>query len=80
MHKILLGDYYGNSIKQQRILNLIIKEVVKKEIIKSFDAGIIYPILDSLWVSPVYYFPRKGGVTVVANEKNELVPFRIVTG
>ena len=53
MHKILLGDCYGNSIKQQRRLNLIIKEVVKKEIIKSLDVGIIYSILDSLWVSPV---------------------------
>ncbi|GKD30204.1 hypothetical protein Tco_1240982 [Tanacetum coccineum] len=47
------------------------KEVVKKEIIKLLDAGIIYPIEDSPWVSPVHYVPKKGGMTVVTNEKNE---------
>ncbi|GKE45385.1 reverse transcriptase domain-containing protein [Tanacetum coccineum] len=56
------------------------KEVVKKEIIKLFDVGIIYAIEDSPWVSPVHYVPKKGGMTVVTNEKNELVPTRIVTG
>ena len=56
------------------------KEVVKKEILKWLDAGIIYPILDSFWVSPVQCVPRKEGITVVANEKNELIPTRTVTG
>ena len=44
------------------------KEVVKKEAIKWLDAGIIYPISDSSWVSPVQCVPKKGGVTVVAND------------
>ena len=56
------------------------KEVVKKEVIKWLDAGIIYPISDSSWVSPVQCMPKKGGVTVVANDNNELIPTRTVTG
>jgi len=53
--------------------------MVKKEVIKLLDAGIIYPISDSSWVSPVQVVPKKGGVTIVANEKNELIPTRTVT-
>ncbi|MCI30403.1 hypothetical protein A2U01_0051612, partial [Trifolium medium] len=49
-------------------------------IIKWLDAGIIYPISDSVWVSPVQCVPKKGGMTVVANEKNELISTRAVTG
>jgi hypothetical protein len=56
------------------------KEVVKKEVLKLLDAGMIYPISDSSWVSPVHVVPKKGGMTVVANEKNELIPTRTVTG
>ncbi|KAL9266860.1 Retrovirus-related Pol polyprotein from transposon 17.6-like protein, partial [Drosera capensis] len=53
---------------------------VKNEVIKLLDAGIIYPISDSTWVSPVQVVPKKGGMTVVKNEKNELIPTRTVTG
>ena len=56
------------------------KDVVKKEVIKLLDAGLIYPISDSSWVSPVQVVPKKGGMTVVPNEKNELIPMRTVTG
>src|SRR5215470_13831138 len=56
------------------------RDVVKKEVIKLLDAGIIYPISDSTWVSPVQVVPKKGGITVVPNEKNELIPMRTVTG
>ena len=59
MHKFLLEDCYSNSVEQQRRLNPIMKEVVKKEIIKWLDAGIIYPISDSSWVSPVQCVPKK---------------------
>ncbi|KAL5574146.1 hypothetical protein UlMin_023743 [Ulmus minor] len=79
MHKILLEDSSKNSIEAQRRLNPIMKEVVKKEIIKWLDAGIIYPISDSSWVSPVQCVPKKGGMTVVENAKNELIPTRVVT-
>ncbi|GKD74065.1 reverse transcriptase domain-containing protein [Tanacetum coccineum] len=56
------------------------KEVVKKDIIKLLDSGFIYAIEDSPWVSPVHYVPKKGGMTVVTNEDNELIPTRTVTG
>ncbi|KAL5550284.1 hypothetical protein UlMin_000460 [Ulmus minor] len=56
------------------------QEVVKKEVVKLMDAGIIYPISDSSWVSPVQVVPKKGGMTVVKNDKNELIPTRTVTG
>ena len=56
------------------------QEVVKKEVIKLLDAGLIYPISDSLWVSPIQVVPKKGGMTVVTNEKNEMIPMRTVTG
>ena len=56
------------------------KEVVRNEILKLLEAAIIYPIADSRWVSPVHCVPKKGGITVVPNDKNELIPQRIVTG
>ncbi|GJZ42345.1 reverse transcriptase domain-containing protein [Tanacetum coccineum] len=61
-------------------LNPNMKEVVKKEIVKLLDTGIIYPIADSPWVSPIHCIPKKGGITVVTNENDELVPTRTVTG
>ena len=56
------------------------KKVVKKEILKLLDTGIIFPISDSKWVSPIHVVPKKGGMTVVTNENNELIPTRTVTG
>ncbi|GKA16044.1 reverse transcriptase domain-containing protein, partial [Tanacetum coccineum] len=50
------------------------------EVKKLLDAGLIYPISDSPWVSPVHCVPKKGGMTVVTNDENELVPTRLVTG
>ena len=60
-------------------MNPNIKEVVKKEVIKLLDAGLIYPISDSPWVSPVQVVPKKGGMTVVKNDKGEMGPQRTVT-
>jgi hypothetical protein len=56
------------------------REVVKKEVIKLLDAGIIYPVPHSEWVSLVHCVLKKGGLTVVKNENNELIPQRTVTG
>ena len=56
------------------------KEVVRKEVLKWLDAGVIYHISESSWVSPVQVVPKKGGTTVVINEKNELLPTRTVIG
>ncbi|KAE8726680.1 hypothetical protein F3Y22_tig00006570pilonHSYRG00206 [Hibiscus syriacus] len=76
MHKILLEECHGKSIEPQRRLNPIMKQVVMKEILKWFDAGVIYPISDSSWASPVQCVPKKGGMTVVMSEDNELIPTR----
>ena len=55
-------------------------EVVRKEILKLLEAGIIYQVVDSEWVSPVHCVPKKGGITVIPNDKDELIPQRIITG
>ncbi|GJU55152.1 reverse transcriptase domain-containing protein [Tanacetum coccineum] len=72
-HKILMEDDFKPAVQHQR-------SVIKKEVIKLLDAGLIYPISDSPWVSPVHCVPKKGGMTVVTNEDNELIPTRLVTG
>ncbi|GJV35847.1 reverse transcriptase domain-containing protein [Tanacetum coccineum] len=79
-HKINLLDDKKPVVQKQRRLNPNMQEVVKKEIVKLLDTGIIYPIADSPWVSPIHCVPKKGGITVVTNEKDELVPTRTVTG
>ena len=79
MNKILLEDNAKTSIKHQRRLNPIMKEVVRKEVLKWLNASFIYAISNSPWVSLVHVVPEKGGFTVIRNEKNELIPTRIVT-
>ncbi|GJS08785.1 reverse transcriptase domain-containing protein [Tanacetum coccineum] len=79
-HKIQLLDDKKPVVQKQRRLNPNMQEVVKKEIMKLLDTGIIYPIADSPWVSPIHCVPKKGGITVVTNENDELVPTRTVTG
>ncbi|KAG9458288.1 hypothetical protein H6P81_002796 [Aristolochia fimbriata] len=79
-HRILMEDNYKPNIQPQRRLNPTLQEVVKKEVIKLLDAGIIYHISDSAWVSPVQVVSKKGGTTVIYNENNELIPTRTVTG
>ena len=64
----------------QRRLNPNIREVVKKEVVKWLNAEIIYPISDSKWVSPTQVVPKKSGITIVENEKGELLPTRISSG
>ncbi|XP_076908731.1 uncharacterized protein LOC143565738 [Bidens hawaiensis] len=80
MHRILMEDEYTPIIQPQRRLNPNMLEVVKKEVIKLLEAGLIYPISDSSWVSPVQVVPKKGGMTVVTNKRKELIPTRTVTG
>ncbi|KAM1419255.1 hypothetical protein ACFXTO_022810 [Malus domestica] len=80
MHRIFLEKGAKPTREAQRRLNPPMMEVVKKEIIKLLDCGVIYPISDSRWVSPVQVVPKKSGVTVVKNAEDELVPTRIQTG
>nr|GFA49201.1 reverse transcriptase domain-containing protein [Tanacetum cinerariifolium] len=78
-HKILLEEDYSPKVQNQRRVNPKIHDVIKKEVEKLLDAGLIYPISDSPWVSPIHCVPKKGGMTVIKNDENELVPTRLVT-
>ena len=78
-HRIHLEEDVKPSRQPQRRLNPVTKEVVKKEVLKLLDVGVIYPITDRKWVSPTQVVPKKSGLTVVANEHNELIPTRITT-
>ncbi|GJU55029.1 reverse transcriptase domain-containing protein [Tanacetum coccineum] len=78
--QILMEEDYEPSVQSQRRVNPKIHDVIKKEVEKLLDAGLIYPISDSPWVSPVHCVPKKGGMTVITNEENELIPTRLVTG
>src|SRR3954463_7117764 len=75
-----MKDEFKPVVQPQRRLNPAMQDVVRKEVVKLLDAGIIYPISDSEWVSPIHCVPKKGGMTVITNEKNELIPTRTVTG
>nr|GFA86479.1 reverse transcriptase domain-containing protein [Tanacetum cinerariifolium] len=79
-HKILLEEDYSPKVQSQRRVNPKIHDVIKKEVEKLLDTGLIYPISDSPWVSPIHCVPKKGGMTVIKNDENELVPTRLVTG
>nr|GEV79941.1 reverse transcriptase domain-containing protein [Tanacetum cinerariifolium] len=79
-YKILLEEDYSPKVQSQRRVNPKIHDVIKKEVEKLLDAGLIYPMSDSPWVSPVYCVPKKGGMTVINNNENKLVPTKLVTG
>nr|GEV08911.1 DNA-directed DNA polymerase [Tanacetum cinerariifolium] len=79
-HKILIEDDFKPAIQHQRRVNPKIHEVIKKEVIKLLDVGLIYSIFDSPWVSLVHCVSKKGGITVTENEDNELIVTRLVTG
>nr|GEY39645.1 reverse transcriptase domain-containing protein [Tanacetum cinerariifolium] len=72
-----LSDF---KVQHQRRANPKIHDVIKQEVIKLLDAGLIYTISDSPWVSPVHCVPKKEGFTVVKNDDNELIPTHLVMG
>ncbi|GKC84963.1 reverse transcriptase domain-containing protein, partial [Tanacetum coccineum] len=78
--KILMEEDYTPAVQHQRRVNLKIHEVIKKEVKKLLDAGLIYPVSYSPWVSSVHCVPKKGEMTVVTNDENELIPTRLVMG
>jgi hypothetical protein len=79
-HRIPMEDQCKPVVDHQRRLTHAMREVVKKEVIKLLDVGIIYPVPHSKWVSLVHCVPKKAGLTMVKNEKNELIPQRTMTG
>nr|GEZ05988.1 reverse transcriptase domain-containing protein [Tanacetum cinerariifolium] len=79
-HKILMEEDFERAVQHQRIVNPKIHDVIKQEVLKLLDVGLIYPISDSPWVSPVQCVPKKGSFTIVENEENELIMTRLVMG
>nr|GEU40589.1 reverse transcriptase domain-containing protein [Tanacetum cinerariifolium] len=79
-HKILMEEDFTPAVQHQRRVNPKIYDVIKQEVIKLLDAGLIYLISNSPWVSPVHCVPKKGGFTIVENEDNELISTRLVMG
>ncbi|WJZ91016.1 hypothetical protein VitviT2T_010128 [Vitis vinifera] len=79
-HHIYMEDDAKPVRQPQRRLNPHMQEVVRSEVLKLLQAGIIYPISDSLWVSPTQVVPKKSGITVIQNEKGEEVSTRPTSG
>nr|GEY61200.1 reverse transcriptase domain-containing protein [Tanacetum cinerariifolium] len=79
-HKIHMKEDFKPAVQHQRRVNPKIHNVIKQEVLKLLDAGLIYSISDSPWVSHVHCVPKKGGITVVENEENELIQTHLVTG
>nr|GEV95484.1 reverse transcriptase domain-containing protein [Tanacetum cinerariifolium] len=75
-----MEEDFEPAVQHQRRVNPKIHDVIKNEILKLFDAGLIYSISDSPWVSLVHCVPKKSGFTVVENEENDLILTRLVTG
>jgi hypothetical protein len=73
-HRIPMEQDHKPVCEHHRWFNNVMREVVKKEVLKLLKVGDIYPVFDSEWVSPVQVVSKKGGMTVIRNEKNELIP------
>nr|GEW75429.1 reverse transcriptase domain-containing protein [Tanacetum cinerariifolium] len=76
-HKILMEEDFEPVVQHQRRVNPKIHDVIKQEVLKLLDAGLIYPISDSPWVRPVHCVPEKGGFKFVENKENKLIPTRL---
>ena len=80
MHHIYLEENAKPVRQPQRRLNPLMQDVVRNEVLKLLDAGIIYPISDSSWVSPTQVVPKKSGITVMKNDEGELIPTSLTIG
>ena len=80
MHKILMEDNFKPSLEHLRRLNSGMKDIVRGEVLRLSNVGIIYAISNSSWVSSIQVVPKKGGMTVVKKNKDELILTRTVTG
>jgi hypothetical protein len=80
VHHVLLEDNVKPTREMQRMLNPFMMEVLKAKILKLLDAGVIYPITDSKWVSPIQVVPKKTRITLVKYKNDELIPTRISSG
>ena len=76
-HRIFLEEDSCPSREAQIRLNPRVWDAVKDEILKWLNAGIIYPISNSPWVSPVHVVPKKAGITMTTNDKGEELQMRL---
>ncbi|GJX23412.1 putative nucleotidyltransferase, ribonuclease H [Tanacetum coccineum] len=67
-HKIIMEDNFKPVVQPQRRLNPKVQDVVKAEIVKLLDSGLIYAISDSPWVSPIHVVPKKEGERLSGKE------------
>ncbi|RVW81639.1 Retrovirus-related Pol polyprotein from transposon 17.6 [Vitis vinifera] len=79
-HHIYLEENAKPVRQPQRRLNPLMQDLVRNEVLKLLDAGIIYPISDSSWVSPTQVVPKKSGIIVMKNDEGELIPTRLTAG
>jgi hypothetical protein len=77
-HRVPMEQEHKPIHEHQLWLNNVMREVVKKKLLKLLKVGVIYPIYDSELVSPVQVVLKNGGMTVIYNEKNDLIPHRTV--
>nr|GEU75948.1 reverse transcriptase domain-containing protein [Tanacetum cinerariifolium] len=68
-HKILMEDDFEPAVQHHRRVNLKIQDVIKKEVLKLLDAGLIYPIFDSPWS---HFIVKEGIVLGHKISKNEI--------
>ena len=73
MHRILLEENAKPTREMQRRLNPPMMEVVKAEILKLLDAGVIYPITNSKWMAPIHVVPKKNRIMQVKNKNDDLI-------
>jgi len=76
-HAVALESETRPKRDPQRRLNPPMMQIVQKEILKWLDTGVIYPIADSNWVSPIHVVPKKGRIAVVQKKEGELIPTRV---
>ncbi|RVW66383.1 hypothetical protein CK203_065698 [Vitis vinifera] len=79
-HHIYMEEEAKPVRQPQRRLNPHMQEVVRAEVLKLLQAGIIYPISDSPWVSPTQVVPKNSGIIVVQNDKGEKVATCLTSG
>ena len=77
---IRFKDNYKRIVQLQHRLNQVMKKVVRNKVLKVFGVGMIYAISSSSWVNPIRVVPKKGGITVVKNDNNELISTRTTRG
>lgn len=80
MHKILVEYNCKPIVETQKRLNPNMKELVRLEILKWLDTGIVYPISDSVCNNPIHVVPKKGEITIMTGKNDELIPYRFVVG